>query len=217
MGLQRILKKGAKKLGIEISPKEAGLFLKYLEEINLWNEKINITAIRNNEEIIINHFLDSLTLLEFIPERSKVLDIGSGGGFPGIPLKIVRPSLDVTLLDASQKKIFFMKSVIRKLGLKGIGAIQGRAEDLENNVPRKAFDRVVSRAVGKIRVLFMWSIPYVKKEGKVLLMRGKKGMKEWKELEEKGNRNFILIEYKELLLPFSGHERVILGVTVQKP
>ena len=204
------LVKGGKELGVELTSEQVALFLGYLERIKFWNKRINLTGIEDEERIVINHFLDSITILSFIPEDSKVLDMGSGAGFPGIPLKIVKPSLEVTLIDSVQKKVFFMRDVIRNLGLREIKTICGRAEDLNNGIPRVYFDFVVSRAVGKIENLLEMGIPYLRKGGKIILMRGKRGLEEWDERKDKTGRNIKLLESKKFSLPLSGHQRVIL-------
>ena len=113
-----------------ISQEEISRFDIYLRELKAWNEKFNLTAIKEDREIVIKHFLDSLTPLRLIKPGSILLDIGSGAGFPGIPLKIVEPSLNITLIDSVNKKVTFMKHIIEELGLSGIEAIHTRAEDL---------------------------------------------------------------------------------------
>jgi 16S rRNA (guanine527-N7)-methyltransferase len=207
-----ILIKGARELGIRLTSGQASLFLEYLEKVKFWNERINLIGTEDEEQIVVNHFLDSITVVPFVPENSKLLDIGSGAGFPGIPLKIVRPSLEITLLDSVHKKVFFMRDVIRGLGLKGIRAVSGRAENVIDEVPRAYFDFVVSRAVGKIEKLIELSIPYLREGGRIILMRGKKGLEEWDEAKDKTGRNVELLESKEFSLPFSGHKRVILVI-----
>lgn len=212
MKVDEILVKGAEELGVTLTQEQVGLFLEYLESIKVWNKKINLTAIREERGIVINHFLDSISLVPFIIGGSNLLDIGSGAGFPGIPLKIVIPELEVTLLDSVEKKVFFMRYVIRRLRLKGIESVCGRAEDTGNGIPRGHFDLVVSRAVAEIRVLLKLSAPYINEKGKVVLMRGKRGFEEWEEVKKRDAQGFRLLESKRLFLPFTGHERVILVV-----
>jgi 16S rRNA (guanine527-N7)-methyltransferase len=209
---EEILIKGAEELGVRLTSKQMSLFIEYLERIKFWNERINITGTGDEAQIVVAHFLDSTTVVPFVSENSRLLDIGSGAGFPGIPLKIVRPSLEVTLLDSVKKKVFFMRDVIRSLGLKDIKAVYGRAEDIIDEVPRGYFDSVVSRAVGKIENLIELGIPYLRESGKVILMRGKKGLEEWNEMKDRTDRNVKLLESKKLSLPFSGHQRVILVI-----
>ncbi len=212
MNAEGILIKGAEKLGVQLTSGQVSLFLEYLEKIKFWNEKINLTGTGGEEQIVVNHFLDSITVVPFVSEGSKLLDIGSGAGFPGIPLKIVRPSLEITLLDSVRKKVFFMRDVIRGLGLKGIKAVSGRAEDIIDEVPRAYFDFVVSRALGNIEKLIELGIPYLRGGGEIILMRGKKGIEEWSEIRDKADQSIKLVESKKFPLPFSGHERVILVI-----
>jgi 16S rRNA (guanine527-N7)-methyltransferase len=207
-----VLIKGGRELGFEFTSKQVALFLLYLERIKFWNEKINLTGIKDEERIVINHFLDSLTILPFVSEGSKLLDIGSGAGFPGIPIKILSPSLEVTLIDSIQKKVFFMREVIRSLKLRGIKAVCGRAE-ANHEIPMAYFDFVVSRAVSKIEDLVELCIPYLRKGGRVILMRGKKGLEELDEFRYKTNRNINLLDSKKLFLPISRDQRVILVVS----
>ena len=212
MNAEDILIKGAEELGVRLTSSQISNFLEYLEKVKFWNERINLTGIGDEERIVIAHFLDSITVVPFVSENSRVLDVGSGAGFPGIPLKIVRSSLKITLLDSVQKRVFFMRDVIRSLGLKGIKAVCGRAEDIIDAVPRGYFDFVVSRAVGKIGNLIELGIPYLTVGGEIILMRGKKGLEEWNEMEDRTDRNVKLLESKKLSLPFSGHQRVILVI-----
>jgi 16S rRNA (guanine527-N7)-methyltransferase len=210
--LDELLINGAKELGVLLTPEQAALFHEYLGKIQTWNQRINVTGIDDEWKIVINHFLDSITIAPFVSEFSRVLDIGSGGGFPGIPLKIIKPSLELTLIDSIQKKVFFMRDVIRSLGLKEIKAILGRAEDVCNGIPRAYFDLVVSRAIGRIDEILDLGAPYLRDRGEIILMRGKKGMEEWEEIEHK-SQNFKLKDFKKVSLPYSRHERTILIVT----
>lgn len=203
-----ILYEGARELGFELSIEEAEQFMISLGQLKLWNEKINLTAVKTDRDVVITHFLDSLTPAPFIKKNAKLLDIGSGAGFPGVPLKIVRPDLEVTLLDSSQKKVSFLKELIRKCGLEGIQAVSGRAEDGGNGLKRSWFDCVIMRAIGSIPYVLNLSLPYITREGEIIVMRGKA----WAEgLNEAGiEERFKLKEKKSLTLPLGGQERMIL-------
>lgn len=207
-----ILARSAGELGIELSDKGMGLFMDYLANLKDWNKKINLTAITEDEEIIVNHFVDSISIAPLLEDNRSLLDIGSGGGFPGIPLKIVRPSLDVTLLDSVNKKVSFLKDTIRKLDLENIEAVWGRAEDPENNIPRKHFDYVVTRAVGSILETLELCSPYVSKDGVIVLMRGKKGSEEWAKQSKELDNEYNLLNYREFTLPYSDSKRIIIIV-----
>lgn len=140
-----------------------------------WNEKMNLTAITDEEGVLYKHFLDSASLVHtgWIKENASILDVGSGAGFPGIVLKILRPDLEIVLLDATAKRVSFLQEVIRETGLKGIRAIHGRAEDLAF-LPefREQFDVVTSRAVANLSILSEISIPFLKIDGFFLPMKG---------------------------------------------
>ncbi len=136
-----------------------------------YNKKINITAIKTYEEVNLKHFLDSLTLVKEVNlnESLKVLDVGSGGGFPGIVLKIVFPNLQVTLLDSNHKKSDFQRAIIEKLGLKGIFVVNMRAEDFIKT--KNSFDIVVARAVASLPILVELCLPFVTENGYFLAMK----------------------------------------------
>lgn len=149
--------------------------IKYKDMLKEWNEKINLTAITDDEGIIKKHFIDSLKIFRFskLKNCKKIMDVGTGAGFPGIPMKILMPELDIVLLDSLNKRINFLNEVINTLQLKGISAIHGRAEDFarESNY-REKFDAVVSRAVANLSVLSELCLPYVKKDGFFIALKG---------------------------------------------
>lgn len=147
-------------------------FVLYMENLIEWNSRMNLTAIKDEEGIIIKHFLDSIMIKDYVKEE-KILDIGSGAGFPGIPLKIIDEKLDLTLMDAVNKKVLFMNDSIDKLGLKNAIAIHGRAEDFgHNEIYRECFDTVISRAVANMSTLVEYMLPFVKSGGYCLCMKG---------------------------------------------
>lgn len=200
--LKEILQTGAKELGLSIGEKETALFLKYLSELKEWNKKINLTAITDDRDIVIRHFLDSLTPASFLAHQKTLLDIGSGAGFPGIPLKIVLPDLKVTLMDSVNKKIIFMKHIIRTLGLEQIEAVHARGED--GAVIKRfaaSFDVVTSRAFSGLKEFLNIARPYIKDKGIILVVKGPKGIKELKDIDEMKCLN--LIEKRDVKLPFS--------------
>lgn len=207
MNLVNILEQGAGELCITLSPVQIEKFFSYFDLIKKWNKKINLTSITDDNEIVVKHFLDSLTVSDLIKDGSNVLDIGTGAGFPGIPLAIVRESLKFTVLDSKEKKIFFINEVIRELEIQNVKTAASRAEDSNNTISRSHFDYVITRAVGDIDVVLNMSAPYIKASGKIVLMRGKEGKFEWKSYE---NRNFELLELKELKLPGTDFMRVLL-------
>lgn len=170
-----LLYKGALTLDIDLKDTEINRFIKYKELLKDWNTKINITAITDDDEIDTKHFLDSLTpfVTDIFNGSKKVIDIGTGGGFPGVPLKIVNPDLDITLLDSLNKRIIFLNEVIDQLGLDGIEAVHGRAEELSIKPKyREQYDICVSRAVASLNTLSEYCMPFVKVGGYFVSMKG---------------------------------------------
>lgn len=140
------------------------LFNLYLKELLEWNQKFNLTAITDPEEMKVRHFEDSLSILQAIElSDQKVVDIGAGAGFPGIPLKIVRPQIKLTLIEATRKKVDFLRHLIAVLDLKDTEAVWGRAEELTNYFGN--FDVAVARAVAKLPTLVKYCLPYLKPGG----------------------------------------------------
>ncbi|MBI4229048.1 MAG: 16S rRNA (guanine(527)-N(7))-methyltransferase RsmG [Deltaproteobacteria bacterium] len=211
MNAKEILISGANELDITLSAQQIELFINYLDILQFWNRKINLTSIKDRREIVIRHFLDSLTIIHFIHGGSRVLDIGSGAGLPGIPLKIVDPSIEITLLDSTQKKVYFLSEVIRKLRLEGISAVCGRAESEDNGVPRSYYNFVISRALGTVDKVIELSVPYIVDDGEIILMRGKSGLEEWSG-SKAVSKEFRLIKFSSLVLPYTRQKRVILVV-----
>lgn len=152
---------------IELSELQLHQFYQYFELLVEWNKVMNLTTIIEMEDVVTKHFVDSLSLVKVLPdlksEQMKILDMGTGAGFPGIPLKIVFPELEITLLDSLNKRINFLNEVIEQLGLKKIKAVHGRAEDYgRNREYREKYDYCVSRAVANLSTLSEYCMPYVK-------------------------------------------------------
>ena len=157
---------------IKISEDQMNNFILYMYNLIEWNKKINLTAIKEEEDIIVKHFIDSI-LIEKEISGDKLIDIGSGAGFPGIPLKIVRNDLDVTLIDSVNKKVLFMQDSIDKLKLDNIVAVHCRAEDYAHDKQfRESFDVATSRAVANMSTLVEYMLPFVKVGGKCICMKG---------------------------------------------
>lgn len=148
-------------------------FFTYMELLIEWNEKINLTAIVEMDDVIDKHFIDSLTISQYIEENKTIIDVGTGAGFPGIPLKIARDDLKIDLLDSLNKRINFLNEIINKLELKNIKATHSRAEDESNKKEkRESYDIAVSRAVANLPVLLEYLLPFVKLGGKCICMKG---------------------------------------------
>ena len=160
-------------IDIEFDDKQLNQFYEYMNLLLEWNEKINLTAITAPEEIILKHFIDSLTINRYIEQNRSIADVGTGAGFPGIPLKIYRPDLKVTLVDSLNKRINFLNEVIYKLNLEDINTVHSRIEDFgKDKKYREKFDYVTARAVANLATLSEYLIPISKIEGKCICMKG---------------------------------------------
>lgn len=146
-------------------------FLTYMEFLLQENEKYNLTAITNHEEVVIKHFVDSVLPLAQIPQGASVIDVGTGAGFPGVPLKILRPDIKLTLLDSLQKRISFLNALLEKLNIQGVVTLHSRAEDYAMKA-RETFDVALSRAVASVPTLSEYLIPFVRVGGKVVMYKG---------------------------------------------
>jgi len=214
MNLERMLKEGADELGIALGVENINKFFIYLEELKIWSKKINLTGLKKDEDIIINHFLDSLSILKYLKEDCTLLDIGTGAGFPGLPLSIVCFKCFVTVLDSVEKKIMFVRNLKRILKLQNIKAIVGRAEDKENGVKRNSYDFVVTRAVSDIRSVTKLSRPYLKENGRMIVMRGDKGEIELEGMSKDDEYSEFSVEKVDVFyLPINGSKRVNIVFT----
>ena len=170
---ERLLTEYSNTINIKISKKEIDLLYRYMNLLLDWNNKINLTAITKEEDIILKHFIDSISINEYLKEKNKIMDIGTGAGFPGIPLKIINPNMEFILVDSLNKRINFLEEVAKELCLEKIQLIHSRVEDLAKNMNyREKADVVVSRAVANLRVLVEYMLPFVKKEGICICMKG---------------------------------------------
>ena len=169
-----VLVNGMKKFNIELTDEQLNKFNIYCNMLIEWNSKMNLTAIKEPNEIAVKHFVDSCSVLNYvkIKQNAKVIDIGTGAGFPGIPLKISREDLDITLLDSLNKRLVFLNEVAKELNL-NFNTIHSRAEDLGRQEEyREQYDIAISRAVAPLNVLSEYSIPFVRKGGKFISMKG---------------------------------------------
>lgn len=205
-------------LKIKLNEEQKDKFYTYMNMLIEWNEKINLTAIIEPEEIILKHFIDSLTISKYIQKNSYVADIGTGAGFPGIPLKIIRDDLNIVLVDSLNKRIKFLDNVIEQLNLKKIKTVHARAEEFgQNKQYREKFDVVTSRAVANLSTLSEYLIPLTKINGKILCMKGPAV----KEEIEKGENAIEILggtiqNIYEFKLPKTEIERTIIEINKEK-
>ena len=210
--LIEIFKKGANTFDIQLSNLEIKDFFSFMNLLKEWNTKINLTSIIDEKEIILKHFIDSLSILPFIKnKKSTFIDVGTGAGFPGIPINIVHRNLKVTLLDSLEKRIKFLNIIKNSLNLENLITIHGRSEDLgalHNH--RQKYDYAVSRAVASLPVLLEYCLPFVKIDGVFIAMKGS-NIEEIdnskKSLELLGGK---IEEIKSFTLPFSDIKRNII-------
>lgn len=247
--LRELLIKGAEAYGLTLDSQHLSEFIKYKDILLEWNKVMNLTAIEDDREVILKHFVDSLSVFPEIeriartgavthtdmkssadsangrtpvlpkqnvdtsPRPLSIIDVGTGAGFPGIPLKIVAGGLTVTLLDSLDKRVRFLKEVIASLNLKGIGALHGRAEDMGANPGhREKYDIAIARAVANLPVLLEYCMPLVKVGGYFIAMKGSSGeelQSAGKALEIFGGR---LESVREFQLPFTDMHRSIILV-----
>lgn len=172
------------KIDLQIEEKQIDKFYKYMELLIEWNEKINLTSITNQKDIILKHFVDSLTISKYIDKSKKIVDIGTGAGFPGIPLAIMNSEKDFTLVDSLNKRINFLNDIKEQLDLDNINNIHSRVEEFgQNKLYREKFDVAVSRAVANLSVLVEYMLPTIKLGGIAICMKGSKIEEEYKESE----------------------------------
>ena len=175
MAIKSIIKDNAEIVGLEITQELIEKLEIYAKELKEWNEKINLTAIKDDEGIAIKHFIDSLMFLKYvdIPENSKIIDVGTGAGFPGLVIAAARSDVKVTLLDSTGKKLKVVADIAEKMGLKNYEILNMRAEEAgQKKEYREQFDFATARAVAELRVLSEYCLPFVKKDGYFVSMKG---------------------------------------------
>lgn len=215
---EKNFKEYSKKINININDKQMEKFYKYMNLLLEWNKKMNLTAIIDPKEIILKHFIDSLTIEKNIEKDSYLVDVGTGAGFPGIPLKIVREDIKIVLLDSLNKRIQFLNETINQLELENIEAIHARVEEFgKNKKYREKFDVATSRAVANLSTLSEYMLPLVKVGGKCICMKGKEIEQE---LQDARNAIEILggeiIEKEEIQLLSNDMNRNIILISKVK-
>lgn len=163
----------SEKINIDLKKQQIIKFYNYMELLLQWNNNINLTSITDPKEIILKHFIDSLTIQKYIEQNKKMIDVGTGAGFPGIPISIVNNNIDITLLDSLNKRIIFLEEVIKELDIKNIQSIHARAEEFgKNKEHREKYEIATSRAVAPLNVLLEYLLPLVKIDGICICMKG---------------------------------------------
>lgn len=201
-------------LNLKFSMKQINQFFEYMDLLLEENKNVNLTAITEPKEVITKHFIDSLTILKYCKEKDKVIDVGTGAGFPGIPLNLATKDLNITLVDSLNKRVHFLEKVIQKLELNNINAVHARAEDIAKQKEyREHFDIATSRAVASLNILLEYLLPFVKLGGKCICMKGSNIEEEIKEsrkaLEILGGK---IEKIEEITLPNTDMKRNIIIV-----
>lgn len=175
MKFYELMKSAAIEAGLDLSEHQYNQFIKYMRLLQEWNEKVNLTAITEDEDVIKKHFIDCIKAFKSKPikEAKSIIDVGTGAGFPGLPIAIMNPNTKVTLLDSLNKRVIFLNTVVKELELKNVTTIHSRAEDGARKVElREKFDVATSRAVANMAVLSEFCMPYVKVKGHFVALKG---------------------------------------------
>lgn len=218
--MRELLKKECAEIGINLNDFQCEQFESYYKLLIEWNKKINLTRITETDEVVIKHFIDSLTLLKYcvVPEGAKVIDVGTGAGFPGLPLKIARPDIELTLLDSLNKRLNFLSDVCEKTGISA-ELVHSRAEDsAKESAYREKYDISVSRAVARLNTLSEYCLPYVKVGGKFIAMKGPELTKELNEAKSAiKTLGGEITAVNEFQLKDSGRTIVVINKTKPTP
>lgn len=210
-----LLHQNARQLNIELNDRQLALFDVYKNELLQWNAKTNLISENSSREIVTRHFLDSLTALQFIQKsNSRIIDIGSGAGFPGIPLKIAQSDLEIYLLEANRKKVSFLKHIIRILKLSGTFVLQDRVENIiKTDSWKEKFDILISRAAFKLPELLPQGDFFLAPEGRLIALKGPGVVEEIKlcSLEGKNRKISQLIQYDIEASFLDAPRKIIIG------
>ena len=203
---------------IKIDSNEIYKFYNYMIGIIDWNEKINVTAITEHKEFLVKHLIDSLTINKYIKEGKKLIDIGTGAGFPGVPIKIANKNLQVTLIDSVNKKLNVIREVAKDIDINNLEIIHTRAEDLANNKDyREKYDFATTRAVSKLYTIAEYMLPFLKIGGKAICMKGPNYEEEVEEAKKSIEILGGKIEEIENIIIDGEIERNIIVISKEKP
>ena len=210
-----IIRKGIAPFDLILTENQLWLFYQHAAALLQWTQKTNLTAITDPREIAIKHFIDSMGPAPFLTPMKHVLDIGSGGGFPGLPLKVLYPAIELTLLDAVRKKTSFIQHVIRTLELSSARAIHGRVEDLSRPVAIKSFDTIICRAFSNLSFIITHALPLLSDGGKIVVWKGRVPEKEITAARSRFHDETwpLTIETRSYRLPIFDAERTIVIIT----
>lgn len=216
---KQIFEKGLTELNIQAEPETIDKFARYSELLKEWNEKMNLTAITDDDGIAIKHFLDSLLPLKVVDiENQSMADIGTGAGFPGLPVRLMRPDTELTLIDSLNKRITFLEHVCGELELENVRCIHGRAEELSRKELRESFDIVVSRAVANMTALSEYCLPFVKPGGRFIALKAQDSAEEIDAARPIiGSLGGKITEITDVPLPLSDITRTIIIIEKIKP
>jgi len=216
---ENILIDGAQRLGINLNEEQIKKFSRYLELLVQWNQKINLTSLKIPQKIIIKHFLDSISCIKVInkyidTERINIIDIGTGAGFPGIPIKIICTSIRLSLLEARKKKTIFLEKVTEEMNFQQVKILNGRAETFGKSIDhREKYDIAVSRAVARLNVLSEYCLPLVRVGGLFIAQKGRSYKQETeKSLKTVRVLGGELIGVENVRIPFINQERYLLAI-----
>ena len=212
------IQENSKVLGFNFSVEQLEKFYKYMNLLIEWNEKMNLTAITEPNDIILKHFIDSITINKYIENSVKVVDVGTGAGFPGIPLSIIRPDLQITVVDSLNKRLMFLQEIKKELELKNIDIVHARAEEFgQNKNYRETFDIATSRAVANLSTLSEYLVPLVKIKGKCVCMKASDAEEEIKQAENAVNiLGGKIVKVEKFNLPNSDIGRTIIIINKEK-
>ena len=224
---KKVIRDGAAELGIEVSAEQAGLFGVHAREMMIWNRRINLTAVTDPADMAVKHYVDSIAAVPFINPDASLLDVGSGAGFPGIPLKIMLPPLKATLLETRRKRVNFLKHSLRSLDIADVGVLQERLEKMPGLLPTgSGFDVIVSRAFSDLETFVSHSLALLNPGGWLVAYKGMRGDtldSEVAGLEKRivasdggkkpGQETGLRIDVRSFVLPRMGTERTLIMIT----
>jgi 16S rRNA (guanine527-N7)-methyltransferase len=208
---RHLIRSGTDALNIPINNQQIGQLLTHTDLLLRWNKKTNLTRITDIEDIAVKHFLDSMSALPYMPKTGRVLDIGSGAGFPGLVLKMMRPELEVCLIDSVRKKVSFLQHVIRTLRLENVYAHHVRAEDFKKSPSEgRGYKVVVSRALTSLSDFVKLALPFLAPEGFIAAYKGKLEEKEVEDLLCIKTPTSLNVSQKSINLPHTDINRTIV-------